>query len=330
MSDEDEVVEDRGDVIDLDEDELENEDEVIEEEDQDEDEEGLDEDDEDQSEDDQEDEDQEDEDQGDRGEESDEEGEDEVEEEDKRIPRSRLNQVIKQRDEEKQRSIWLEQQLERLIENGTKKEVKEEEEVEKPPEYDFDTSEEKYVDLLIEGDTKGAAALRREINKAQQASFEHKFKIVKEEAQQTAKTESTESIEQDRFDSLVDNYENKHSFLDLDSDDYNEEAVETVNTLMAGFQAQGKTKSQALKAAVTKVAPMYKKESPKVEPRKKGLGNRKQVARKKAAKASQQQPAKNSGKKTADRDLDELSISSLSEKDFNSLSEKEKKILRGD
>lgn len=267
----------------------------------------------------------EDEDEGEDGEsEDDEENEEEVD--NQRIPRSRLNQVIKQRDEEKQRTLWLEQQLERLIEKQDVKEVKEE--VSKAPEYDFVEAEEKYIDFILEGETKKASSLRNEIDKARTEQWDYKFKNIEEKAKKTAKAESSASIEDDRFDSLIENYENKYSFLNLDSDDYNEEAVETVNTLMAGYQANGKPKSQALKAAIVKVVPMFTKENP--SPPKKGLGDRKKTTRKRNAKASQQQPAKTSGKKAINRDLDELKVSTLSDKDFDSLSEKEKKILRGD
>jgi len=57
--------------------------------------------------------------------------------------------------------------------------------------------------------------------------------------------------------------ESKHPFLDHKSKSYNEEAVDTVNTLLAGYIAAGKGKVESLQLAISKVVPLYTKKEVK-------------------------------------------------------------------
>ena len=259
--------------------------------------------------------------------ESDEGNEDEDEEDDgvsNTIPLSRLNEVISQRDEKADRIDWLENQLEALINKETVPEVKE---TTLEPIYNFTEAEEAYGNLLIEGETGKAAILRATIDSERKKELVALINEVKKTSNQEATDTSNALIETNKFDNLVTNFENKYPFLDADSDKYNEEAVETVNTLIAGYTASGKTKSQALSVAIKKAIPMYKP----TEPDKTTLGNkRKTKARKKAADASNQQPTKTNSKGLKNIDTDTVDISKMSERDYNKLTAKEKRILRGD
>ena len=256
----------------------------------------------------------------------DEDGDDlEDEEEESTIPRSRLNEVIAQREAEKERSMWLEEQLEKLIEqSSTPKSAVKEERVEV---YNFSEAEENYASFLIEGDTSKASALRVAIDAERKKEIVALIKEVEDSTTEKATSSSKAEIESAKFDNLVVKLEGEYAFLDADSDDYNNEAVDTVNALLAGYVAAGKTKSDALKLAVTKVSPMYE-EKKEV---KQSLGNKKKVrARKKAAKASNAQPNVTTGKRGSKVDPDEVNISKMSEKAFNNLTLKERKALRGD
>lgn len=252
-------------------------------------------------------------------------GEDDEGDQNTNIPISRLNEVIAQREAEKERSMWLEEQLEKLISQGAppapvvKEAVKDS--------YNFAEAEENYASLLIEGETSKAAALRVVIDGERKDEMVALIKQVEASSTEKAASSSKAEIETARFDSLVTKFEGEHSFLDADSDNYNDEAVETVNTLLAGYVASGKTKSQALRLAVQKVSPMYKEEE-NVKPT---LGNKKKIAaRKKAAKASNTQPPANVGKRAKNIDRTDVEVSKLSEKAFKNLTLKERKILRGD
>jgi len=258
------------------------------------------------------------------GEDEDDSDEEKDSEEDKevRIPKGRFDQVLHQRDQEKERVAWLEDQLEVLINNQT---IKKEEEKVDEPKYDFSIKEKEYIDFILEGETEKAIGLRQEIDGEKDRQFKKELETYREGAEETAK----EIQEQEKFDVLVDSFEQKYNFLNADDDNYNEEAVETVNALTASFvNKDGLTKSQAIKKAVDRVVPMYDKT--KKVTKKETLGSREKDSRKRNIKASKQQPPKGSSRGGSDRDLEEVVPSKLSEKDFKNLSAKEKRILRGD
>jgi hypothetical protein len=262
-----------------------------------------------------------------------EEEEDEEEEEvptknEPRIPKSRLDEVIQQREDAKERNLWLENQLEKLINASNKSQ-----ESTRTPEveastYDFDRAEEDYISLIIEGEIGKATKLRNTINKERQSEMMNLIKGIESSVTSKAKTDSSAVIEQDRFDNYVDTIEAKYPFLDSKNKSYNEEAVETVNTLLAGYIAAGKTKTEGLKLAVGKVAPFYSKDEVEA---KKSLGNKRTVeAGKKAAKAAASQPTKVKSGSSRSADASSINISKMSERDFSKLTAREKSILRGD
>jgi hypothetical protein len=323
MSKEEEVL-DRGDEFDPEDEEL--EDEALE------DEEDLEDIDEDEDEDDGEAEESDDEDEDDDEESDDEDDSDDEEDEEEtsgRIPRSRLNEVIAQRDAEREarereeeRVSRLEAMVEKLIsgQGSPKGDVD-------PPvkEYDFDAAEERYIDLILEGEVKDALALRKEIDNAKQDRFRSEIEDVRTSTKDSVLTQS-------KFDTAVEAMEAKYSFLDVESDSYNEEAVESINALMSGYINNGIDKVSALNKAVAKMAPMYDVKPPVKEPK---LGGEKRKAasteaRKRNAKASKAQPPKSPGRRAKDQDLDTVVVAKLSERDFAKLTDREKRILRGD
>jgi uncharacterized protein YoaH (UPF0181 family) len=241
-----------------------------------------------------------------------------------RVPKSRLDEVIAQREDAKERMLWLESQLERLIENQTKAQAAPAPAPE--PTYDFEEAESKYITLIIEGEVEKAARLKSEIDKARKAEMLALVKEVRESATAESATATTKALENEKFNLTVTTLQSKYSFLDADHKSYNQEAVETVNTLMAGYIASGKPKSEALKLAASKVAPMYEK-TPKP-----ALGNQRTVgATKKAVDASKRQPSKVvSTKGVPNIDTSKINISKLSDRDLDKLSIKELRALRGD
>jgi len=303
-----------------DDEELEEDDEELEDED---DEEVLEEDEEDEPEEDEDDDEEEDE-------------EDEGDEEEARIPRSRLNQVINEREAERERSAWLEEQNERLIELLTTSQgtVQEAPPAPKEPPYDFDGKEEEYAELIIDGETAKAAKLRNEITAAREKQLTEQIRAAKEEASSDAYTKAEAAREEDRFQKAIQSSIESYDFLDDASDAYDERAVTAVNAMMQGNIAGGMTKSKALQEAVAELGPLYaKKLGIKEEPKKESLGKKRtKTARKKAAKASQQQPpaTKRAAKGKASRDLDTLDLAKMSESEYNKLTLRERKALRGD
>lgn len=256
----------------------------------------------------------------------------EEEEEDQRIPKSRLDQVIKQREEEKERNLWLQEQLEAMIQRQT--EVKEEvqEEVDEgPPDFDFDEAESKYIELILEGEVKDAMALRREINKVRDEVYNYQIESVRKNVTSDAVDQTAKSLDEQRFNGLLTGYIKEYDFLNDESDNYNAKAVTMANKLMAGYLQEGKRKSEALKLAVDDILPFYKVEEPEVKPKAGQADARKKQARKKAAKASQSQPPASKGRTgKARRNLDSVDIAKMSDRDYDSLTARERAKLRGD
>jgi hypothetical protein len=244
-----------------------------------------------------------------------------------KIPKSRLDEVIKQREEAKERNLWLEAQLEKLIAQSVETKKEAEKIIETVSTYDFEDAENRYVNLIIEGETSKAAKLRTEIEKERQTELKNLISSLSKSASEDAKNQSSAIIEEGKFNNLVENFESKYKFLDSESKEYNEEAVDTVNTLLAGYVAAGKSKAEGLKLAVGKVAPLYTK----VVETKQSLGNKRKVeAGKKAAQAANSQPTKTKSVSTRQVDKEGVNVSKMSEKEFSQLTEKEKRILRGD
>jgi len=242
------------------------------------------------------------------------------------IPKSRLDEVIAQREAEKDKTTWLEAQLEKFIERDATPEV---EEIEKEvlPEYDFDNKEIEYVDALLEGDSAKAAGIRKDINTARSTIEDFKLNKLRNDYKNSAKEQSQEANDKSKFDDLVELYKGKYAFLDDSHDNYNEEAVDTINTLMTGLIAQGKSKAEALRNAVSKLSPIYDLDATK----NKSKPNRKKTAVKKHLNANKKQPPKNRGKSTAGRDtFNAEDIEKMSLDDFRKLPSKLKKQLRGD
>jgi len=262
-----------------------------------------------------------------------EEGEEEVEEEEPtaktksiKVPKSRLDKVIAQREVEKERVSWLEDQLEALIEKGvgTKDPVVEKKEV--LPEFDFPKAEQEYADFLLGGDSDKAAALRSKITAEQAKAIMQEVQGLSEKTSETALKQTQEAIENTKLEAVVETLEAQYPFLDYNSDQYNEEATETINDFMTIYAAKGMTKAEALRKAVIKMAPMYSEEVEEVATQKQ---KRTAAAKTKRVKASNAQPPKTAtGVKTSADG--ELSVSKLSRKEFKNLTQKEKAILRGD
>lgn len=335
MSKEEEY-EDRGDVFvsegeDADDDEDEELDPIDEDEDEESDDEDDSEDEDDESDDEDEDDSDEDEDEDDESDDEDEDDsddEDEDEDVEQRIPKGRLNQVLRQRDEERERVKWLEEQLEVLIKGKQAPEdEEEEEEVEEQPEYNFDDAEEKYLELILEGEVKQAAALRKEINNARDELYQYQINTVRRAAKEDAVTETSNSLDEARFNTLLTNYTEEYDFLDDTSDAYNEKAVILANKLIASYMAEGNSKSYALKAAVEDVVPLFEKKKEEPKPK---TTDRVKTARKKAARASKAQPPSSKSTNRPTRSLKAADIGKMTERQYDQLTAKEKAKLRGD
>lgn len=284
-------------------------------------------------EDDEDDEDEDGEDADEEDEEDSEEDSDEAPNEDQaRIPRSRLNKVIEERNTEREERARLQGRIDALEElaaerKGDAAKVTKDLVVE----FDFKGKQIESANALIDGDVELYAKIQSDIDTARTTKHKADLKATREDAKEVAKSQTDSALESQKLDIVVERSVKQHSFLDADSDEYNEEAVETVNALMDNLVASGSTKSQALTKAVKRLAPLFSTE-PLVE-KKASLGKKRKVAnRKKAASANQKQPptVKKGSKAKSNRDLDAINVTKMTDRDYSKLSLRERKTLRGD
>lgn len=248
--------------------------------------------------------------------------EEEIEEDDEVNPyQERIDALLKAQEEQAKTNQWLQSQLEKLISGKDATPVKDPE-----PTFDYEAAEETYAQLLIENEFSKAAKLRSQIDSARRAEMLEFIRNTTQDTNNKAKAYSSEAIIERDFQSLIDNLESTHDFLNPKSKKYNAEAVETINTMMAGYAAAGNDKVTALKLAVKKAAPLYK--TPEVT---KSIGDvRKQAAGKKAVAAAKSQPIKTRSTSVPMKDQDTVDVFKMSDKEFSKLTDKEIRQLRGD
>ena len=176
-----------------------------------------------------------------------------------RIPKSRFDDVNNRMKDATERNLWLEEQLEKLINQNTVQQKKDTPKVPDLPEYDYDAAEEQYISLIIEGEVGKATKLRNEINVTRQKELVALIASIENKSAESAKSQSFLLLEKERFENSITNMESKYPFLNHKDKAYNEEAVETVNTLLAGYLASGKGKVESLQLAIKKALPLYEK-----------------------------------------------------------------------
>ena len=245
---------------------------------------------------------------------------------DNRVPKSRLDRVISQREEQKERAEYAEEQLAALIKQGK---APEEPEVPKLEPYDFNAKENKYMEAILSGDTNEAVRLRTEIDSRRASDLKTELMQSNQSVKDTAQEESRNVVVQDRLDNLILDMEEQYPFLDENSKSWNREATATVNALMTGYIADGKEMDHALALAIKKIVPMYTEES--TTPIKKEGTRRTKKARQKAVDADKRQPPKSrNSRANKETSVEDVNVHSLSERQYKTLTAKEKAILRGD
>lgn len=254
----------------------------------------------------------------------DEEQEDNSEEEkDIRIPKARFDEAVQKEraklEAAEAQNTKLMEQVEKLLQNLNKDPApKVEEKL-----VDIDELETQYANHLLNGETEEAIKVKKEINKENTRIINELVK----EAKKSAKEETTQEVsalsEKEKMQNVINTSLSTYTFLDDKSDDFNEEVVEEINILAAGYKtSKGLSESEALQKAVDKIAkPLVKKtvstqSKPKTEERKKAKA--KQVAK---------EPPRSPSSRVKDKSLDEFDWENMSEKDFDNLYKKNPEIV---
>lgn len=242
------------------------------------------------------------------------------------IPQGRFNEVIQQRERERERNEQLLKQNEELIgllKKGAAPEA------DKVKQYDYDTAEEAHMEAVLEGDATKAKAIRAEIRAAERAEFLKEAATYKDEALKGAAAEAGRIDDETKFTQIISRSAEDYEFLNPDSKGYNQTAVDEINDVFEGLVATGKGKAIALQRAIDIVAPKFGESSQRAlgEDKK---SNRRKAAVKKNTKAANKQPPRMKGKTTRDKTITEVDVLTMSDRSFKKLSKTELAELRGD
>ena len=103
--------------------------------------------------------------------------------------------------------------------------------------------EEAYNKALIDGDTKAATALMREIRTAERT-------VTESRAEMKAQIATAQAVETVRYNTVVERLEASYSVLNPDHEDFDQEKIQDVMDLAATYQRRGQPMSDALQKAV--------------------------------------------------------------------------------
>ena len=237
------------------------------------------------------------------------------------IPRSRLNEVTQQRREAEQRAQAMEAtnaQLLAQIAELTAGRTAGGQPGSAPaaPQLDVDQAEEQYAQFLMEGDTKAAAAVRRQINQAiEMAAFNRMA--------QTTATQQSQAAAAQSVDELL----AQHPWLGTED---GHEALELIEASAAMKVQQGMRFADALRDATLRIAPRFAPPAGGVTSGEQSGDIRIQRANERGAAHSLMQPASTAvgmGNRATPPNVD---TSKLSDDEYMALPESERRKARGD
>jgi|TARA_B110000114_G_scaffold26488_1_gene26375 hypothetical protein len=232
------------------------------------------------------------------------------------VPKARLDEVLA-----KQKA--LQKQLDEVNAANAKSE-------EAPESYDFDAKEVEYQNMVLDGETNKAVALRREIRKAERADLEFEMR-----------QEMSQTVNQDRqmtaLQQAANAMEEAYPVFNRDSESYNEEYTNEVVELRDMFMQRGYEAVDALSKAVKYVVKDYdlgevEAEAPSLagSPKKSDELAKKRAQISKKLKAADAQPPELPGESSSLHGEKALDVSAMTEEEFNALPEATLKRLRGD
>jgi hypothetical protein len=239
------------------------------------------------------------------------------------IPKSRFDEVIAERNAERERSAELERRIQALEASSKPREA----EAPKVEAKDVDALELEYANLMLEGDVEKAVKLRGQINAEirRQAEEAADQRAAQREAAQTQKAITNE------LQATANQIEKDYPYLSTED---GEMVVPQITALRDAYIAKGMKPAEALRKAADFIAPRFDPE-PKQESKDDEKPEPKQDTRAAAAiargiKDSAAQPPQMSGVGNRSMDTVKRDVTRMSEDEFDSLPESEKRKMRGD
>jgi len=231
------------------------------------------------------------------------------------VPKSRLDEVLAKNKKMQKRIDDIEKQ---------KAEVQAE-----APKYDFDTKEQEYQQLILDGESSKAVALRNDIRKAEKEAL--MFDIQQQMGQTVQQDRAQQELAQ-----KAEEIANTFSILNENAADFNEELTREVMDLRDAFIVQGYEPADSLARATeytlaVKHPQLLQTTEAQTTTQTKQLAEKKQKAsvQNKIA-ASKAQPPTLKGEGTAKRGDKAADINVLSDDEFGALPAETLRRLRGD
>ena len=232
------------------------------------------------------------------------------------VPKARLDEVLA-----KQKA--LQKQLDEINAANEKAE-------EAPESYDFDAKEVEYQNMVLDGETDKAVALRREIRKAEREQLEYEMR---QEMSQTVNQDRQMTALQQAANAMEDAY----PVFDRNSDDFNEDMTNEVVELRDAFMMKGYEAVDALSKAVKYVVKDHDlDQAQESAPSLAGKAQKSDELAKKRAqvskklKAAEAQPPELPGESSSNHGEKGLDLSTMTEEEFDALPEATLRRLRGD
>lgn len=232
------------------------------------------------------------------------------------VPKARLDEVLA-----KQKA--LQKQLDEINAANEKAD-------EAPESYDFDAKEVEYQNMVLDGETEKAVALRREIRKAEREQLEYEMR-----------QEMSQTVSQDRqmtaLQQAANAMEEAYPVFNNNSEEFNQDMTNEVVELRDAFIMKGYEAVDALSKAVKYVVKDHDldqtvDEAPSLAGKAKTTDElakkRAQVSKK--LKAADAQPPELPGESSAHHGEKAMDLSSMTEEEFDALPEATLKRLRGD
>lgn len=237
------------------------------------------------------------------------------------IPRIRFNEVNDRRKALEQENEQLRAQLASTQgHSGTPSQGAQQQQVqENAAPYNIEAAEERYLQLVLDGDTKAATKLRMEINSVLQDAAYSRFAQESAAQQQTADAQKT-----------VANLLQSYPWLD---EPEGAEALDLIEASVAMKVSRGVSRAQALDEAVNAIAPRFAPTTtpPRVVQQEGSrVDIRVQRANERGAHDSQLQPAQLQAGLGNRATAPQIDGTKLTDEEYEALPEAERKKLRGD
>ena len=237
------------------------------------------------------------------------------------IPKARFDEVIAERNAEREANAELKRRLEALEAAAKTKEP----EVPKEDPKSIDALELEYANLMMEGDIEKAVQLRGQINAAirEQAEAAAEQKISAREAARSQQAIANELAAMSA--QVVEDY----PYLDTEDGAL---VIPQITALRDAYVAKGESPAAALRKAADFIAPKFDpnpqdKDEPKADPK---VDTRTAQAIARGIKDSAAQPPQMSGVGNRAMETIKRDVTRMSEEEFEALPESEKRKMRGD